>query len=113
MMNGFGERMHQWFLAHYEVMKDFAGPTATVLGFGVTVIIAYFGFRGFERWKREQLEERRMEIAFQALKLAYQSTFVFEHIRSPLIEGYEWADMPQRAGTMIVSAAGAGLSTAF
>jgi hypothetical protein len=88
----------EWFSMHYEVLKDFAGPTVTLLGFGVTAIIAYFGFRNFERWKREQLEERRMEVAFQALKVAYQSTFVFEHIRSPLVESYEWADMPQRPG---------------
>jgi hypothetical protein len=87
----------EWFSMHYEVLKDFAGPTVTLLGFGVTAIIAYFGFRNFERWKREQLEERRMEVAFQALKVAYQSTFVFEHIRSPLVESYEWADMPPKA----------------
>jgi hypothetical protein len=90
--------LREWSLAHYELLKDFSGPAATLVGFGVTALIAYFGFRSFERWKREQVEERRMEIAFQALKLAYQSTFVFDHIRSPLIEGYEWADMPERAG---------------
>jgi hypothetical protein len=84
--------------SHYDVLKDFAGPAVTLLGFVVTAVIAYFGFRSFRRWKLEQLEERRMEIAFQALKLAYQSTFVFDHIRSPLIEGYEWEDMPQNAG---------------
>ncbi len=85
------EAVRDFLVAHYDTLKDFAGPS-------VALVIAYFGFRGFRRWKREQLEERRMEVAFQALKLAYQSTYVFEHIRSPLIEAYEWADMPKLAG---------------
>src|SRR6202035_1305526 len=90
--------LREWSLAHYDLLKDFAGPAVTLLGFAVTAIIAYFGVRSFRRWKREQLEERRIKIAFQALKLAYQSTFIFEHIRSPLIEDYEWHGMPQLAG---------------
>jgi hypothetical protein len=90
--------IQDWSRTHYELLKDFAGPAATVVGFAVSAIIAWFGFRSFGRWKLEQVEERRIDIAFQALKLAYQSTFVFEHIRSPLIEQYEWDDMPARAG---------------
>lgn len=85
------EAITAFFSEHYEVLKDFAGPS-------IAIIIAYFGFKSFRRWKRGQLEERRMEVAFRALKLAYQSTFVFENIRSPLVESYEWADMPQRPG---------------
>jgi hypothetical protein len=85
------EMVQTFFLAHYDAFKDFAGPI-------VASVIAFFGFRSFRRWKREQLEGRRMEIAFEALKLAYQSTYVFDNIRSPLIEAYEWADMPQNTG---------------
>ncbi len=91
-------QMHDWFVAHYDVLKDFAGPAVASVAFVITTILAVVGLRTFGKWKREKLEERRMETAFQALKLAYQSTFVFEHIRSPLIEGYEWAEMPVRAG---------------
>jgi hypothetical protein len=97
-MNERLNELREWSLVHYEFIKDFAGPAVTLLGIGVTASIAYFGFRSFGRWKREQLEARRMEIAFQALKLAYQSTFIFENIRSPLVEEYEWKDMPQKAG---------------
>jgi hypothetical protein len=70
----------------------------TVLGLLLTCVIAWAGFRSFDRWKREQIEERRMEIAFEALKIAYQSTYVFDNIRAPLIEEYVWQDMPQVAG---------------
>jgi hypothetical protein len=90
--------LREWSSAHYDLLKDFAGPTVTLLGLVVTVFIAWLGFRSFDRWKREQLEDRRMEIAFQALKLAYECTFVFDHIRSAFIEPYEWAKMPQRPG---------------
>jgi hypothetical protein len=90
--------IHDGLHSHYELLKDFAGPTVALFGVLISTIIAYYGFRSFGRWKREQLEEKRMDIALQALKLAYQSTFVFEHIRSPLIEQYEWDDMPARPG---------------
>jgi len=92
------EAIRDFFGAHYDVLKDFAGPTVTLVGFIVTALIAYFGFRNFERWKREQLEERRMEVAFEALELAYKTKHAFEHIRSPLIYDYEWEDMPQVPG---------------
>lgn len=43
------------------------------------------------RWKREKLEERRIEAALDALTLAYETKFVFRDIRSPMAHGYEWA----------------------
>lgn len=70
----------------------------TIVGFVITVTIAVSGFRTFGRWKRELLESKRIEIALEALALAYESKYVFESIRSPMSFGYEWADMPSRAG---------------
>jgi hypothetical protein len=90
--------MHDWLVAHYNVLKDFAGPVVALLSLCVTIIIAIFGFSTFGRWKREQLEGRRIDIAFSALDLAYKTGHVFDHIRGPLIEDYEWADMPEVAG---------------
>jgi len=35
----------------------------TVIGLIVTTIIAIGGFRTFGRWKREKIEERRIDVA--------------------------------------------------
>lgn len=70
----------------------------TLSGLILSALIAIFGFRTFGRWKREKLEERRIEIAFDALTLAYETKFVFQHIRSAMAHGYEWEDMPKRDG---------------
>jgi len=50
----------------------------TVIGFLLTGAIAVVGFRTFEKWKREKLEEKRIEIAFEALALGYEAGFVFD-----------------------------------
>ena len=71
-------------------------PLLTVVGFFVTIGIAYFGFRTFERWKREKIEEKRIDIAIEALELAYECQEVFEMIRNPGTLGSEYADMPRR-----------------
>ena len=70
----------------------------TLAGFAITVVIAVGGFRTFGRWRHEKLEERRIEIAFDALTIAHETQFVFQNIRSALAEGYEWGDMPQWEG---------------
>jgi hypothetical protein len=70
----------------------------TLAGLILTALIAVFGFRTFGRWKREKLEERRIEVAFDALTIAYETKFVFQHIRGAITHGYEWADMPKREG---------------
>lgn len=67
----------------------------TITGFTITVTIAVAGFRSFDRWKREKLEEKRIEIALEALSLAYEGREVFEMIRSPGSFGHEWTDMPK------------------
>jgi hypothetical protein len=56
----------------------------TLIGFAITVGIAIGGFRTFGRWKREKVEELRMETAIAALAAAYKSKYVFQHIRSPM-----------------------------
>lgn len=70
----------------------------TIIGFLITLGIAIGGFRTFNRWKREKLEEKKIEIAFEALSIAYETKFVFEEIRSPMSYGYEWKDMPRIEG---------------
>ena len=70
----------------------------TLIGFAITIGIAVGGFRTFGRWRREKLEERRIEAALDALTIAHETKFIFQNIRSPLTEGYEWADMPQWDG---------------
>lgn len=68
----------------------------TILGFLITICIAIGGFRTFDRWKIEQIEERKIDVALNALSIAYESKFVFEAIRSPMSFPYEWKDMPRR-----------------
>ncbi|WP_097671997.1 hypothetical protein [Bradyrhizobium sp. C9] len=70
----------------------------TIVGFCVTIGIAYFGFRTFDRWKREKIEEKRIDIAIQALELAYEVQEAFSIIRSSGTFGSEYADMPRREG---------------
>jgi hypothetical protein len=84
--------MQEWFLAHYDVLKDFSAPVLTVIGFIITIAIAVAGFQSFERWRREQIEGRRIEVALDLLALSYES-FVFDTIRSPMSFEYEWKDM--------------------
>src|SRR5665213_598145 len=70
----------------------------TIAGLLLTALIAALGFRTFGRWKREKLEEKRIDIAFETLAVAYETKFIFQHIRSALAQGYEWADMPKIEG---------------
>jgi hypothetical protein len=70
----------------------------TVIGFAITIAIAVSGFRSFGRWRREKVEERRIEIALDMLSLAYESKYVFQTIRSPMSFEYEWEDMPRALG---------------
>lgn len=65
----------------------------TVIGLLITLGIATVGFRSFEKWKREKIEERRIDIALEALALAYEAGFIFDSIRSPMSYESEWADL--------------------
>lgn len=66
----------------------------TLSGLVISVIISIASLRTFGKWKREKVEEKKLEIAFEALSLAYESQMVFEDIRRKFIREYEWADMP-------------------
>jgi len=70
----------------------------TIIGFLITIVIAVTGFRTFGRWKKEKIEEKRIDTAIEALALAYESKFIFDHIRSEMSFGYEWEDMPDSYG---------------
>ena len=37
----------------------------TVLGFIITIGIAFGSYRTFERWKREKLEEKKLDVALE------------------------------------------------
>lgn len=90
--------MREWLLAHYEVLKDFSGSALTVIGFGLSTILAIAGLKTFSRWKREKVEERRIETAIDALALAYESKVVFRAIRSPHSNELEHKNMAVKEG---------------
>jgi hypothetical protein len=66
----------------------------TLSGLIISVIVSIAGLRTFGKWKREKVEEKKLEIAFEALSLAYESQMVFEDIRRRFVREYEWAEMP-------------------
>lgn len=70
----------------------------TLVGFGITVAIAVSGFKTFNRWKKEKLEEKRIDTAIDALALVYESKFIFDHIRGEMSYPLEWENMAARAG---------------
>jgi hypothetical protein len=49
----------------------------------ITLGIAFLGFDRFERWQREQIESRKIELALEALYLAYESKAIRAN-RSPV-----------------------------
>jgi hypothetical protein len=74
----------------------------TIAGFLITIGIAVTGFRTFGRWRREQIEGKRIDTAIEALTLVYESKFIFEHIRGEMKYPYEWDDMPEDAGRITI-----------
>jgi hypothetical protein len=70
----------------------------TLTGFAITIVIAVSGFQSFGRWRRQQIEERRIDIAFEALSIAHESKFVFSRIRAPNGFEAEWRSMPIKPG---------------
>jgi hypothetical protein len=65
----------------------------TIVGLVLTSGFAAAGFRTFGRWKREKLEEKRIEIAFEALSLAFETKHIFRQIRARIAYEVEWRDM--------------------
>jgi hypothetical protein len=68
----------------------------TSIGLLLTLGVAIGGFRTFGRWKREKIEEKRIETAIDALAVMYESKFIFDHIRNGFTQSPEWDDMPVR-----------------
>jgi hypothetical protein len=66
----------------------------TLVGLVMSGIISFLGLRTFGKWKREKVEEKKLEIAFEALSLAYETQMIFDDIRRRFVREYEWADMP-------------------
>ena len=56
----------------------------TIIGLLITVCIAVGSFRTFARWKREKIEETRIETAVEALAFAYEAPYIFHLIRMPI-----------------------------
>jgi hypothetical protein len=71
----------------------------TSIGLFITACVAIGGFKTFDRWKREKIEDRRIETAIDALAVMYESKFIFDHIRSGFSQSPEWDDMPVRTET--------------
>jgi hypothetical protein len=90
------EELRIWFLAHYDVLKDFSAPVIALIGLGISAVLAIAGLKTFSRWQREKIEERRIETAIDALALAYESKIVFQAIRSAFSNEAEYKDMPAR-----------------
>jgi hypothetical protein len=70
----------------------------TIVGLCITIGIAASGFYTFGRWKREKIEERRIETALDALAFAYESKDVFRYIRGAMSSAHDWEDMPTSPG---------------
>jgi hypothetical protein len=70
----------------------------TLVGFGITLWIANRGFRTFDDWKREKVEEKRIDLALEALAIAYEAKHVIDHINQWEMYDAEWKDMPAIEG---------------
>jgi len=92
--------MHNWILEHYDALRDLATPVLAIIGFCITIGIAVGGFRTFGRWKRERIEERRIEVALDALAIAYEAKFRFQTIRSRRVLESEWEDIDETRGNV-------------
>jgi hypothetical protein len=64
--------------------------------------LAIAGLKTFGRWKREKIEEKRIEIAIEALAIGYEAQLVFERLRSRIVRDFEWKDMGHGNGDSIV-----------
>jgi hypothetical protein len=70
----------------------------TIAGLLTTIIIARSGFQTLEKWRRQKIEEKKIDIALEALAVAYQMEDVFGHIRSTFVYKYELAEVPRVEG---------------
>lgn len=77
----------------YEILKDFTTPAVALIGLFVTGYFAYAGLRTFDRWKQEKLEEKRIDVAIDALAIGFEAAVVFDEIRSRSLKIHEYADL--------------------
>ena len=77
----------------YEILKDFSAATVALIGVIVTGCFAFAGLRTFDRWKREKLEEKRIDVAIDVLAIGFEASVVFDEIRSRFLRAYEYADL--------------------
>jgi hypothetical protein len=68
----------------------------TICGFVLTATIAGLSLRTFNRWRREKIEEKKIELAFDGLAIAYETKYIFGSIRAPMTFDAEYKDMPRR-----------------
>lgn len=92
------QAIREWFVSHYDLLKDFASPTVSLIGIVAATTVAIRGLKTFATWKREKLEERRIDIAVEALSIGRESKYVFGRIRDPNGFEGEWRSMPVREG---------------
>jgi hypothetical protein len=69
-----------------------------VAGLVLTGVLGFFGLRTLDRWRREKIEEKKVDLAMDALSLAYEAKGVFESIRARMVSSSEWADMEEMPG---------------
>jgi hypothetical protein len=68
----------------------------TLIGLCLSGLFALLGLRTFEKWRRENIEDRRIDVAIEALALSYESKLVFDNIRSAMSFDYEYREMKRR-----------------
>src|SRR4051812_17984128 len=91
------EPVRTFFLAHYDAFKDFASPTVGLIGVVLTGILAWRGLNSFERWRNEKIEERRIQVAIDALAIAHEATIVFAAVMARGVSNDEYAEMSDGA----------------
>lgn len=67
----------------------FVGGVGTVLGAVAVIVTAAKAADTFRQWKLQRLEDRRMELAEQALATVYKLDPAITFIRSPMVSGEE------------------------
>jgi hypothetical protein len=61
----------------------------TLLGAGAVLIAAFVGANTFRSWRKQKVEERRMQQAEHILASAYKARRALKQVRHWLMSGYE------------------------
>jgi hypothetical protein len=73
-----------------------------ILQICVTLALAAIGLRTFAKWRREKIEERKIPLAEDALRLVYKARSIFKDVRRPYLndlEEEEFAGKPEGKAT--------------